>query len=216
MTALPPSPSLSGSLQAEGACMRRKLPAFPSVSAGTKHTAPPANPPALRAGGARLLPARDLPSIIVLAGAEPTRGCCIIYHSSFQQRKPLNPTAGAPRPLPPDSLPGRATRTKGEETAGAARPPLPPRGAHPAHLDPLHGRLQPQLLHQPLHGAQAAARRHRGLPTDGRTDGEREGRKETAERLRSARLGLARINPPSRSRPREGPQPPRPRPGGHS
>lgn len=45
---------------------------------------PPANPPALRAGGTRQLPARDLPSIIVLAGAEPTRGCCIIYHSSFQ------------------------------------------------------------------------------------------------------------------------------------
>lgn len=91
-----------------------------------------------------------------------------------------------PHPAPP-----RAKR-------GSSGPPVPP--GSPAHLDPLHGGLQLQLLHQALHGAQAAGRRHDG---DGQ---ERDG----AARLGTARLSSARLCRHRGSRPGEGPRPLRP------
>lgn len=93
-----------------------------------------------------------------------------------------------PHPAPP-----RAKR-------GSSGPPVPP--GSPAHLDPLHGGLQLQLLHQALHGAQAAGRRHDG---DGQ---ERDG----AARLGSAlpgsagTAGAARGRGRGRSAPRSDPR----------
>lgn len=175
---------LSGNVQAgEGSCMRSKSPAFPKCASGYHPTPPPpadlASAP--KQGGVGLAPLRGTTPDYLLAGAELTRSCCIIYHGYFHQQMALAPSlprgrgsgsAGHTHPSPP-SFPGRAARLSAEGQAGAAPLPRPAAGVAaarayprsrgprtPAHLDPLHGRLQLQLLHQPLHGAQAAARRH--------------------------------------------------------
>lgn len=160
----------------EGSCMRRKSPVSPSCQPVRKH-------PARGSGELWARPQRSAP-----VGAELTRSYSIIHHglppgSGAYPAGPGGAAAPATGSEPPSSPRQRALRAP-PLAPGAPRPrssasPAPSGG--PAHLDPLHGGLQLQLLHQALHGAQAAGRRHDGA-----------GRNGTA-RIGTARLGTARL-----------------------
>lgn len=125
----------------------------------------------------------------VPVGAELTWSCSIIHHGLPPGSGSFPAGAGGTRsPRSPGTL-----RIPDRELSAHRRPrPAPPRPRSspaassappggPAHLDPLHGGLQLQLLHQALHGAQAAGRRHDGAGRNG------------MERRRSVRCGAVRL-----------------------
>lgn len=199
---------LSGNVQAgEDSCMRSKSPAFPKCASGYHPAPPPPADPAgaPKQGGVGLAPLRGTTPDYLFAGAELTRSCCIIYRGSFHQGTALAPSLPCCRGSKPaehthsslPSFPGRRRGPLRRERQEQLLSPAPPRGSRhsaphrapsprtPApHLDPLHGRLQLQLLHQPLHGAQAAARRHTGAAR--KTEGMKPARQSDSGGLGSA------------------------------